>query len=604
MRKPHALTEKARERDEDKRPSFESLMPDAFAQLAEACQRLEARYRDAQTVEFTVEEGRLWILEARPAKRSTRAALRIAVDLAREGAITEGEAVARIDPASLDELLHPTLDPEAAKRVIAKGRPASPGAASGEIVFDPHEVEKLKAQGRSVILVRVETSPEDIHGMLAAKGIVTARGGVVSHAAVVARGMGLPCVTGAGALHIDYAGETMSAGPVTLKKGDVITINGSTGEIIEGAVPMREAELTGDLDTLIAWADQFRRMRVRGNAETPRDARQAREFGAEGIGLCRTEQMLFGPDRIIALREMILADDEQGRRAALAKLLPMQRNDLIELFEIMAGFPVTVRLFDAPLHEFLPQNEEEIAELAAALNVAAFKLKRRLGVLREANPMLGHRGCRLALTYPEIPEMQARAIFEAALVASGTTGRTVVPEIMIPLVASKAEIDLVKARIDAMADEVAAERGVKPTYQIGAMMELPRACLRAGAIAATAQFFSFGTNDLTQTTLGLSRDDAASFLGTYTAMGILGQDPFATIDEGVAELVEIAAERGRATRADIKLGICGEHGGDPATIAFCERIGLDYLSCSPFRVPVARLAAAQAALARAKSARK
>jgi pyruvate, orthophosphate dikinase len=597
IRTPQDITEKARIAAGSDRPSLEKVMPDAFKEFLRICGLLEKHYRDVQDVEFTIERGKLWMLQTRNGKRTAKAALKIAVDLAAEGLITRDEAVARIDPAALDQLLHPTIDPNAERKVVASGLPASPGAAAGEIVFDSDEAEAAKAAGKKVILVRVETSPEDIHGMHAAEGILTTRGGMTSHAAVVARGMGKPCVSGAGMVRVDYATQTMMAGPVTLKKGDFITIDGTTGQVLQGAVKMLEPELSGEFATLMGWADSVRRMKVRANAETPLDARTARGFGAEGIGLCRTEHMFFEGDRIIAMREMILADDEKGRRAALAKLLPMQRADFVELFTIMSGLPVTIRLLDPPLHEFLPHTDEEIAEVATAMNASPAKLKQRAAELHEFNPMLGFRGCRLAVAYPEIAEMQARAIFEAAVEAAKATGQAVIPEVMVPLVMTKPELDLVKGRIDAMAEAVKQETGARFDYQVGTMIELPRAALRAAEIAEAAEFFSFGTNDLTQTTLGISRDDAASFLGPYTAKGILPADPFVTIDQdGVGELVKFAAERGRAARQGIKLGICGEHGGDPASIAFCEKTGLDYVSCSPYRVPIARLAAAQAAL--------
>ena len=597
IRTPQDITEKARIAAGSDRPSLEKVMPDAFKEFLRICGLLEKHYRDVQDVEFTIERGKLWMLQTRNGKRTAKAALKIAVELAAEGLITQDEAVGRIDPASLDQLLHPTIDPNAERKVVASGLPASPGAAAGEIVFDSDEAEAAKAAGKKVILVRIETSPEDIHGMHAAEGILTTRGGMTSHAAVVARGMGKPCVSGAGMVRVDYAAQTMTAGGVTLKKGDFITIDGTTGQVLHGAVKMLEPELSGEFATLMGWADSVRRMKVRANAETPLDARTARGFGAEGIGLCRTEHMFFEGDRIVAMREMILADDEKGRRAALAKLLPMQRADFVELFTIMSGLPVTIRLLDPPLHEFLPHTDEEIAEVATAMNASPAKLKQRAAELHEFNPMLGFRGCRLAVAYPEIAEMQARAIFEAAVDAAKKTGKAVIPEVMVPLVMTKPELDLVKGRIDAMAAAVKKETGAQFDYQVGTMIELPRAALRAAEIAEAAEFFSFGTNDLTQTTLGISRDDAASFLGPYTAKGILPADPFVTIDqEGVGELVKFAAERGRVTRKDIKLGICGEHGGDPASIAFCEKTGLDYVSCSPYRVPIARLAAAQAAL--------
>jgi pyruvate,orthophosphate dikinase len=597
IRTPQNITEKARIEAHSDKPSMEMIMPEVFAEFVRVTHLLERHYRDMQDMEFTVERGKLWMLQTRNGKRTAKASLRIAVEMANDGLLTKEEAITRVDPASLDQLLHPTIDPKAERKVVASGLPASPGAASGEIVFTSDEAEQLKNAGRKVILVRVETSPEDIHGMHAAEGILTTRGGMTSHAAVVARGMGKPCVSGAGTIRVDYAAQTLTSAGRTLKKGDVITIDGSTGQVLEGAVPMLQPELSGDFATLMVWADAVRRMKVRTNAETPADARVARSFGAEGIGLCRTEHMFFDEDRIVAVREMILADDEAGRRHALAKLLPMQRKDFAELFEIMSGLPVTIRLLDPPLHEFLPHTDEEIAEVAQAMGVSSDKLKLRANELHEFNPMLGFRGVRIAVRYPEVAEMQARAIFEGAVEAGKQTGKPVTAEIMVPLVMTRAELDLIKGRIVAMAEAVAKETGVTVPYQVGTMIELPRAALRAGDIAQTAEFFSFGTNDLTQTTLGISRDDAASFLGTYTQKGILAHDPFVTLDqEGVGELVMIAAERGRKTRADIKLGICGEHGGDPASIAFCETAGLDYVSCSPFRVPIAKLAAAQAAL--------
>jgi pyruvate,orthophosphate dikinase len=597
IRTPQDITEAARIGSGSDKPSMERAMPEVYAELVRIYGVLERHYRDMQDMEFTVERGKLWMLQTRNGKRTGKAALRIAVELAAEGLITEEEAVSRVDPASLDQLLHPTIDPKAERRILAAGLPASPGAASGEIVFNSEDAEAAKKAGRKVILVRVETSPEDIHGMHAAEGILTTRGGMTSHAAVVARGMGKPCVSGVGSIRVDYAAQTMSAAGTTLKKGDVLTIDGSTGQVLLGEVKMLLPELSGEFATLMGWADRVRHLKVRANAETPLDARTARDYGAEGIGLCRTEHMFFEGDRIVAVREMILSDDEAGRRAALAKLLPIQRGDFVELFTIMSGLPVTIRLLDPPLHEFLPHTEAELAETAAAMRVSPEKLKRRAAELHEFNPMLGFRGVRLAIAYPEIAEMQARAIFEAAVEAAKATGRPVTPEIMVPLVMTKAELDLVKGRIVAMAEAVMRETGAALEYQVGTMIELPRAALRAAEIAESAEFFSFGTNDLTQTTLGISRDDAASFLGTYTAKGILPADPFVTLDqEGVGELVRLAAERGRGVRADIKLGICGEHGGDPASIRFCQETGLDYVSCSPYRVPIARLAAAQAAL--------
>jgi pyruvate,orthophosphate dikinase len=600
IRTPQEITEAARAEAGSDKPSMERALPQAFKELQRIYGVLERHYRDMQDLEFTVEQGKLWMLQTRSGKRTAKAALKIAVDLANEGLISRKEAVARIDASALDQLLHPTIDPNAERNIIATGLPASPGAASGEIVFSSDEAEALKAKDKSIILVRVETSPEDIHGMHAAEGILTTRGGMTSHAAVVARGMGKPCVSGAGALRVDYAAGTMSVAGHTFKAGDVITIDGSTGQVLAGRVPMTEPALSGEFATLMGWADAVRKLGVRANADTPNDARVALKFGAEGIGLCRTEHMFFDEGRIRAVREMILADDEKSRRAALAKLLPMQRADFVELFEIMQGLPVTIRLLDPPLHEFLPHSEEEIAEVAAAMGADPKKLADRARELHEFNPMLGFRGCRLALVYPEIAEMQARAIFEAAAEAAKRTGKPVVPEVMVPLIATKAELDLVKASIDAMAEAVARESGRSVKYQVGTMIELPRASLRAAEIAQSAEFFSFGTNDLTQTTYGISRDDAASFLGTYVSRGVLPSDPFVSIDrEGVGELMRIGVERGRKTRPKLKVGICGEHGGDPASVAFCHGIALDYVSCSPFRVPIARLAAAQAALGKA-----
>ncbi|MBN8938162.1 MAG: pyruvate, phosphate dikinase [Rhizobiales bacterium] len=600
IRTPQNITEAARIGAKSDKPSMETALPEVYRQFIAVADTLERHYRDMQDLEFTVERGKLWMLQTRNGKRTGKASLRIAVELAAEGLISQDEAVSRVDPASLDQLLHPTIDPKAERRILASGLPASPGAAQGEIVFNSDEAEAMKANGHKVILVRVETSPEDIHGMHAAEGILTTRGGMTSHAAVVARGMGKPCVSGAGSLRVDYAAQTMTVAGTTLKKGDVITIDGSTGQVLLGQVAMLQPELSGEFATLMSWADAARRLKVRTNADTPADARVAVKFGAEGIGLCRTEHMFFDEARIVAVREMILADDEKGRRQALAKLLPMQRSDFVELFEIMAGLPVTIRLLDPPLHEFLPHTEAEIAEVAAAMGADPKKLKARAEELHEVNPMLGFRGCRLAVAYPEIAEMQARAIFEAAVEAARRSGSAIVPEVMVPLVATTAEFDLVKARIVAMADAVIKETGAKLDYIVGTMIELPRAALQAGKIAETAEFFSFGTNDLTQTTFGISRDDAASFLNPYLAKGIIEVDPFISLDQdGVGELVKIAAERGRKTRPEIKLGICGEHGGDPASIHFCETVGLDYVSCSPFRVPIARLAAAQAALGKA-----
>jgi pyruvate,orthophosphate dikinase len=600
IRTPQDITEDARRESGSDKPSMEVAMPDAFNELTRFYTLLEKHYRDMQDMEFTVERGKLWMLQTRSGKRTAKAALRIAVELANEGLISKTDAVSRVDPASLDQLLHPTIDPAAKRDVIATGLPASPGAASGEIVFSSDEAAKLQADGRKVILVRIETSPEDIHGMHAAEGILTTRGGMTSHAAVVARGMGKPCVSGCGSIRVDYGRGTMSIGSRTFKTGDVITIDGSVGQVLAGRMPMIEPEMSGEFGTLMSWADSVRKLGVRVNGDTPDDARTAIKFGAEGIGLCRTEHMFFEETRIRTVREMILAEDEQARRAALSKLLPMQRADFVELFEIMKGLPVTIRLLDPPLHEFLPHTHAEIEEVARAMNTDPRRLADRARELSEFNPMLGFRGCRLAIAYPEIAEMQARAIFEAAVEAEKRTGEAVGLEVMVPLIATKAEFDLVKARIDASAQSVMRETGAKLTYQVGTMIELPRACLVAGEIAQTAEFFSFGTNDLTQTTYGISRDDAASFLGAYVAKGILEIDPFISLDrEGVGELVKIGVARGRKTRPSLKVGICGEHGGDPASVAFCHEIGLNYVSCSPYRVPIARLAAAQAAIGQA-----
>jgi pyruvate,orthophosphate dikinase len=602
IRTPQDITEYARKESGSDKASMELAMPDAFKELTRIYTLLEKHYRDMQDMEFTVEQGKLWMLQTRGGKRTAKAALRIAVELANEGLISKKDAVSRIDPASLDQLLHPTIDPAAKRDIIATGLPASPGAAAGEIVFSSDEAAKLQADGRKVILVRIETSPEDIHGMHAAEGILTTRGGMTSHAAVVARGMGKPCVSGCGSIRVDYGRGTMSIGTRTFKTGDVITIDGSLGQVLAGRMPMIEPKMSGEFGTLMGWADQFRKLGVRVNGDTPDDARTAIKFGAEGIGLCRTEHMFFEETRIRTVREMILSEDEQSRRAALSKLLPMQRADFVELFEIMKGLPVTIRLLDPPLHEFLPHTQAEIEEVARAMNTDPRRLADRARDLAEFNPMLGFRGCRLAIAYPEIAEMQSRAIFEAAVEAQKRTGKAVGLEVMVPLIATKAEFDLVKARIDSTAQAVMKETGTKLAYQVGTMIELPRACLMAGDIAQTAEFFSFGTNDLTQTTYGISRDDAAGFLGTYIAKGILEVDPFISVDrDGVGELVKIGVARGRKTRPGLKVGICGEHGGDPASVAFCHEIGLDYVSCSPYRVPIARLAAAQAALGKAVS---
>ena len=602
IRTPQPLTERARLESGEENPSLESLMPDLFANLNTVFRRLEAHYRDMQDVEFTIENGRLWILQTRSGKRTAEAALRISVDLADEGVITQRDAVMRVDPAALDQLLHPMLDPDAKKDVIATGLPASPGAAAGEIVFTADDAELERTRGREVILVRLETSPEDIHGMHAAVGILTARGGMTSHAAVVARGMGRPCVSGAGTLRIDAKAGTLQAGSRVLQKGDVITIDGSTGQVLDGRAKMKQPELSGAFATLMRWADKERRLRVRANADTPRDAKQARDFGAEGIGLCRTEHMFFDADRILAVRQMILADDEAGRRSALAKILPMQRADFEQLFEIMAGLPVTIRLLDPPLHEFLPHGEREIAEIAADLGVEVEKVKARIVGLSETNPMLGFRGCRLGIRYPEITEAQARAAFEAAVAVGKKMKKPVKLEIMVPLVAYRREFEIIRELVARAAKAVGTETGTKLDFSIGVMIELPRAALRAEEIAQGEQgadFFSFGTNDLTQTALGLSRDDAAPILEAYGERHVFKIDPFVSIDvDGVGELVRIGVERGRAAKPELKIGICGEHGGEPRSVAFFDEMGLDYVSCSPFRVPIARLAAAQAAIRR------
>ncbi len=597
IRTPQPIAKLVRERQGGTKPSMEEAMPEAYTQLAGIGATLEAHYKDMQDVEFTVQEGTLYMLQTRNGKRSAEAALKIAVDMEREGLIDQKTAIGRVEPAALDQLLHPTLDPKAEREAIGVGLAASPGAATGEIAFTADEAEKMAADGRDVILVRTETSPEDIHGMHAARGVLTARGGMTSHAAVVARGMGRPCVSGAGTIKIDAKAGTMIASGQTLNRGDTITIDGSTGQVFKGKVAMRQPELTGDFGTLMGWADKIRTLKIRTNADTPADAKAARKFGAEGIGLCRTEHMFFDAQRIVAVRQMILADDEASRVSALAKLLPMQREDFEGIFKVMEGLPVTIRLLDPPLHEFLPHSDEEIAEVAHAAGGDPAKLRQRAISLHESNPMLGHRGCRLGITYPEIYEMQARAIMEAALNVEEAGGKPVLLEIMVPLVGFRTELEFLKARIIKVSEAIAKERGRKPEFLVGTMIELPRAALRAAEIAEEAEFFSFGTNDLTQTTLGVSRDDAATFLNEYLRNGIIARDPFVSIDrEGVGELVQIAAERGRKTRANLKLGICGEHGGDPDSIRFCHESGLDYVSCSPFRVPIARLAAAQAAL--------
>ena len=596
IRTPQQLTIQGKQAQSSTMPAMEEVMPAVYGQLLDIRRTLETHYTDMQDIEFTVQKNTLYMLQTRSGKRTTQAAIRIAVEMEREGLIDKPAAVCRVEPAALDQLLHPRLDPVAVRNVITRGLPASPGAASGKVYFSADEAEAAASVGEKVILVRVETSPEDIHGMHAAQGILTARGGMTSHAAVVARGMGRPCVVGAGEMVIDYEARTLTVGDTQLSAGKVVTIDGAAGEIILGEVATIQPELSGEFVTLMEWADEIRRLGVHANADTPEDARTAREFGAEGIGLCRTEHMFFETERIVAMREMILAEDEAGRRAALDKLLPMQRDDFAELFRIMKGLPVTIRLLDPPLNEFLPAGEAEMADVAAAAGAELEQVRARASQLKEMNPMLGHRGCRLAITYPEVCEMQARAMFEAALIAAEDTGEAVKLEVMVPLIATRAELDILKDVIDRVAEEVSAEKGARPGYVVGTMIELPRAALRAGEIAEAADFFSFGTNDLTQTVYGLSRDDSANFIPVYERRGIFSNDPFASIDvDGVGELVAIAVERGRAVKVELKLGICGEHGGDPASVTFCHEVGLDYVSCSPFRVPIARLAAAQAA---------
>ncbi len=577
--------------------SLETAMPQAYAELMAVRETLEKHYLDMQDIEFTVQRQKLFMLQTRNGKRTAAASLRMAVEMANEGLIDKSEAVRRVNPASLDQLLHPMLDPKAPRVALAKGLPASPGAACGAVVFSADEAESRAAKGEAVILVRVETSPEDIHGMHAARGILTTRGGMTSHAAVVARGMGRPCVAGAGGITVDYGAQTLFSAGKTVNAGDILTLDGATGEVFIGTVPMIEPAMSGDFGTLMQWADGCRRMGVRANAETPLDAETARKFGAEGIGLCRTEHMFFDPARILAMRQMIMASTEHDRREALSRLLPYQRDDFFKLFTIMAGLPVTIRLLDPPLHEFLPHSDHEMEDVAQSLGVDLDTIKRRGAELAEANPMLGHRGCRLGVSFPEIYEMQARAIFEGAIRVAKESGNAPHPEIMIPLIATKKELEITRAQVDGVAKAVFAETGMSIEYSVGTMIELPRAAMLADQIAEVADFFSFGTNDLTQTVFGLSRDDAGKFLPDYVAQGILPKDPFVSIDiEGVGEMVRIAVVKGRAAKTGLKLGICGEHGGDPASIAFCEQVGLDYVSCSPYRVPVARLAAAQAAL--------
>ncbi|MGH6661163.1 MAG: pyruvate, phosphate dikinase, partial [Rhodospirillales bacterium] len=596
IRTPQPLTNAEKKTTGSRLQSMEEAMPKAYADLVQVRDRLERHYTDMQDMEFTVERGRLWMLQTRTGKRTAKAALKIAVDMVADRLITRKQAIQRIDPAQLDQLLHPTLDPDADRQLLGRGLPASPGAATGRIVFNAADAEAWAGRGENVVLVRTETSPEDIGGMHVSEGILTTRGGMTSHAAVVARGMGIPCVSGAGELRVDYRTKKLIAMGEEIKEGEVITIDGSTGEVMKGTVPMIQPELTGDFATLMEWVDEVRTMGVRANAETPLDAETALRFGAEGIGLSRTEHMFFDPERIVHMREMILASNEKERRHALDRLLPYQRDDFVKLFEIMDGLPITIRLLDPPLNEFLPHTDEDMAEVAAAAGTSLDAVRNRKAELDESNPMLGHRGCRLGITYPEIYEMQARAIFEAAA-RTIKAGKKVKPEIMIPLVCIRAEFDMLKEVVDRVGREVSKAAKVKIPYMVGTMIELPRAALLAGEIAEAAEFFSFGTNDLTQTAYGFSRDDAGIFLETYHKKGILPEDPFITLDrEGVGELVRIGTRRGRAVRPNLKLGICGEHGGDPASVRFCQEVGLDYVSCSPYRVPIARLAAAQAAL--------
>ncbi len=592
IRTPQALTKKARLEMGDDIPSMEESLPAVFLELSKTFERLENHYKDMQDIEFTVERGQLWILQTRSGKRTAKAAFKIAVDMAIAGQISSDDALLRIDPLSLDQLLHPTLDPNAKRDLLTMGLPASPGAAIGEVVFDSDEAEELKKAGKKVILVRTETSPEDIHGMHAAEAIITSRGGMTSHAAVVARGMGRPCVSGAGDIRIDYESQKFVVMNRVVKRGDTLTIDGATGQVFVGSVDMMQPELSEDFSKIMAWADTARTLQIRANAETPLDVKTAKEFGAEGIGLCRTEHMFFEESRLAHFREMILASDKKGREDALAKILPVQREDFAAIFRIMEGRPCTIRLLDPPLHEFLPHTEEDIVLVAKSIGVTAKELMLRARELAETNPMLGHRGCRLGISYPEIYEMQARAIFEAQIIVEGETGQKPNAEIMIPLVSSPEELEILCKVIKTLADKIDAKN-----YSIGTMIELPRAALLADEIANHAEFFSFGTNDLTQTTYGLSRDDAGKFLPDYVREGIIEKDPFVTLDKaGVGQLINIASSKGRKTRNDIKLGICGEHGGDPSSIEFCHNLGLDYVSCSPYRVPIARLAAAQAAI--------
>ena len=595
-RTPQYITTKAKTKAGSKKASMEEAMPKVYKQLAKVFIKLEKHYRDMQDIEFTVENNKLWMLQTRSGKRTAKAAIKIAVDMVKEKLISKKEAILRIDPNTLDTLLHPTLDEKIKKEIIATGLPASPGAASGKVVFSADEAERLNGMMQDTILVRLETSPEDIHGMHAAKGILTARGGMTSHAAVVARGMGRPCVSGSSEITIDYETKQFKAGNEIVREGEIITIDGGSGKVMKGLVPTVQPEISGYFSTVMKWADKFRKLKIRTNAETETDSKTAREFGAEGIGLCRTEHMFFDEERILSVREMILSKTQEDRAKALEKLLPHQKKDFVEIFKIMSGLPVTVRLLDPPLHEFLPRTEKEINEVANVVGLPVKELESRIEELHEQNPMLGHRGCRLGISFPEIYEMQCRAIFEALAELKNKKIKSAFPEIMIPLVSTEAEIRIMKNLVINVAREVQKNNKVKIEFMVGTMIELPRAAIKAKEIAKHAEFFSFGTNDLTQTTFGISRDDSGKFLNDYLDNKIFSIDPFVSIDEGVADLVEIAVERGKIQNKKLKLGICGEHGGDPKSIEFCSKAGLNYVSCSPYRVPIARLAAAQAEL--------
>ena len=596
-RTPRYITKKAKEDAGAKEKSMEETMPKVFKELKNIFLKLEKHYKDMQDIEFTVENKKLWMLQTRNGKRTAKAGIKIAVDMVKEKLISKKEAILRIDANTLDTLLHPTLDEKVEKKVIAKGLPASPGAASGKVVFTADEAERMSNQKEDTILVRLETSPEDIHGMHAAKGILTARGGMTSHAAVVARGMGRPCVSGSAEINIDYESKEFKVGDLVIKEGDTITIDGGSGRVMEGIVPTVKPDISGYFSTIMKWSDDFRKLKIRTNSETPKDTKMARNFGAEGIGLCRTEHMFFEEERILSVRQMIVSKDLDGRKIALEKLLPHQKNDFKEIFKIMKGLPVTVRLLDPPLHEFLPKTDKDMEDLARSLNLGVKEIKDRVAELHELNPMLGHRGCRLGISFPEIYEMQCRAIFTALIECKKEKIQSVIPEIMIPLVSTEDELGIMRKLVDEVAKKVQKENNLKLEYFVGTMIELPRAALRAAPIAKYADFFSFGTNDLTQTTYGISRDDSGKFLNDYLDHKIFETDPFVSIDkDGVGELVKIASERGRKNNKKLKLGICGEHGGDPKSIEFCSRAGLNYVSCSPFRVPIAKLAAAQAEL--------